>query len=61
MELKDNLITPNEAAGILRCSQKTIYRLLKDGRIKGFKIGSRIKIHASTITPENLLAVKPMF
>jgi excisionase family DNA binding protein len=35
------LLTPQEVCQVLRLSKPTLYELIKDGKLKGFKIGSR--------------------
>jgi excisionase family DNA binding protein len=55
------LWTKKDTAIYLRCSIKTIERLTKDGRIRGFKIGRKVLIYPDTVTEENLNAVKPKF
>jgi excisionase family DNA binding protein len=55
------LWTKKETAIYLRCSIKTIERLTKDGRIRGFKIGKKVLIYPNSVTEENINAVKPKF
>ena len=55
------LWTKKDTATYLRCSIKTIERLIKDGRINAFKIGSKVLIYADTVSEENINAVKPKF
>jgi len=50
-----------EAAAHLKVSAKTIDRLIRDNRIKAFKLGKRVLIHFDSITEENINAVKPKF
>ncbi|MDR2896551.1 MAG: helix-turn-helix domain-containing protein [Propionibacteriaceae bacterium] len=38
-----------EATLMLGCSRKTIYRLLQEGQISGFKLGRDIRIERSSI------------
>lgn len=42
--MEDTIITPNEAAKILRCSLRLIYRQLKAGRIPSVRLGDRYLI-----------------
>ena len=53
--------TRKQAADNLNCSTKTIDRLLKEGRIKGFKLGRKVLIYSETLTEENINAIKPNF
>ncbi len=50
-----------EAAAHLKVSAKTIDRLIRDNRIKAFKLGKRVLIHFDSMTEENINAVKPKF
>jgi len=50
-----------EAAVHLKVSAKTIDRLIRDNRIKAFKLGNRVLIHYDSLTEENINAVKPKF
>lgn len=55
------VLTRKEAGEALKTSPKTIDRLLKNGRIKGFKIGRNVRIYAETLTEENINSIKPKF
>ena len=55
------LLTRKEVSNYLKSSTKTVDRLIRDGRIKGFKIGSKVLIYAESVTEENINAVKPKF
>lgn len=55
------LMTRKEVSNYLKSSIKTVDRLLRDGRISGFKIGSKVLIYAESITEENINAVKPKY
>ena len=55
------LWTKKETAIYLRCSIKTVYRLAKDGRINGFKIGRKVLIYPDSVTEDNINAVRPKF
>jgi excisionase family DNA binding protein len=48
-------------ASHLCCSIKTIDRLIRNGRIKAFKMGRKVLIYSSTCTEENLNSIKPKF
>jgi excisionase family DNA binding protein len=50
-----------EAANYLKVSAKTIDRLIRDHRIKAFKLGKRVLIHYDSLTEENINSVKPRF
>jgi excisionase family DNA binding protein len=56
------LVTKKEAALLLKSSVKTIDRLLKSGRVRGFKIGCRkVLIYEYTLTEEYINSIKPKF
>jgi excisionase family DNA binding protein len=55
------LLTKKEAGEALKISQKTIDRLIKNGRIKSFKLGRKVLIYSETLTEENINAIKPKF
>jgi excisionase family DNA binding protein len=46
MTLKDcpDVLTPDQLARLLKVSKTTIYRFLRNGEIKHFRIGSAIRI-----------------
>ncbi|MFA6274042.1 MAG: helix-turn-helix domain-containing protein [Candidatus Paceibacterota bacterium] len=50
-----------EAARYLKVSTKTIDRLIRDNRIKAFKLGKRVLIYSESLTEENINSVKPKF
>ncbi|TDR25808.1 helix-turn-helix domain-containing protein [Flavobacterium cheniae] len=49
------------ASQYLGVSIKTIDRLIRDHRIKAFKLGKRVLIHLDSLTEENINSVKPRF
>lgn len=53
--------TKKEAGEALKISQKTIDRLIKNGRIKSFKVGRKVLIYPETLTEENINSIKPNF
>lgn len=55
------LLTRKEAGEALKISLKTIDRLIKNGRIKGFKLGRKVLIYSDTLTEENINSIKPNF
>jgi excisionase family DNA binding protein len=55
------LLTRKEVSSYLKSSMKTVDRLIRDGRIRGFKIGSKVLIYANSVTEENINAMKPKF
>ena len=64
--MKENEIPPKylsryEAANHLKVSAKTIDRLIRDHRIKAFKLGKRVLIYLDSLTEENINSVKPRF
>jgi excisionase family DNA binding protein len=56
-----NYCTRLEASQTLRCSTKKIDRLIRDGRIRAFKIERSVLIYANTLTEENINSPKPKF
>lgn len=56
-------ISRKQAAELLSVSAKTIDRMLRDGRIRGFKAygSSRVLIYEDSITESNLQSAKPVF
>ncbi len=55
------LWTKKDTASYLRCSIKTVERLTKDGRIRGFKIGRKVLIYPDSVTEENINSIRPKF
>lgn len=55
------VLTKKEAGEALKISQKTIDRLIKNGRIKSFKLGRKVLIYSETLTEENINSIKPNF
>ncbi len=53
--------TKKQAGEVLNVSTKTIDRLIKNGRIKAFKLGRKVLIYSETLTEENINAIKPNF
>jgi len=45
--------TPHEVAEILRISYKTVYKLLKSGKLESIKVGAHYRVPASAI--ENMI------
>jgi excisionase family DNA binding protein len=45
----------------LRCSIKTVDRLIKNGRIRAFKMGRKVLVYAETVTESNINSIKPKF
>jgi excisionase family DNA binding protein len=39
LDLDADILTLNEVAAYLRCSTSTVYRLLKTGELRAFKVG----------------------
>lgn len=46
---KDELITPEEAARLLRVSTHTVYRALRKGKLPGGKVGNQWRIPVSEL------------
>jgi excisionase family DNA binding protein len=59
--LSPELWTREEASKIKKVSKKTVDRLLRHGRIRGFKIGSKVLIYPNSFTEENINAIRPKF
>ena len=55
-----NVLT-RKAGQALKSSLKTIDRLIKQGRIKGYKLGRKVLIYSETLTEENINSIKPNF
>lgn len=54
--LKKRFFRPDEVADLLCLSRRTVYRMIKDGRLPGVRFGSG----PWRITRENLLAALPL-
>ena len=54
-------LSRKEVSNHLKSSLKTVDRLIRDGRIKAFKIGRKVLIYADTVTEENINAIIPKF
>ncbi len=63
MENKNSnkLVSRIEASTQLRVSVKTIDRLIRDNRIRAFRLGRRVLVYSETLTEEYLLSIKPKF
>ncbi|MFN3968500.1 excisionase family DNA-binding protein [Flavobacterium sp.] len=57
----EKYLSRHEAASFLRVSAKTIDRLIRDNRIKAFRLGRRVLVYSETLTEEYLLSIKPKF
>ncbi len=55
------LWTKQDTASYLRSSIKTVDRLLRDGRINGFKIGRKVLIYPDSVTENNINSIRPNF
>lgn len=49
------------AAETLSISVRTLDRLIRDGRIRAFKLGKRVLIYYDSLTEENINSIKPKF
>ena len=47
--MRDNLVTVREAAGFLRISARTVYRLIESGQIEAVRIGKQWRIPLSDL------------
>lgn len=50
-----------QTASYLCCSIKSVDRLIRNGRIKAFKMGSKVLVYAETVTENNINSIKPNF
>lgn len=55
------LWTRGEASKIKKLSIKTVDRLLRKGRIRGFKVGRKVLIYPNSFTEENINSIYPKF
>lgn len=53
--------TRKQTSIYLNSSTKTVDRLLRDGKINGFKMGRKVLIYAETVIEENINSIKPKF
>ena len=44
ISIKEAVLTPKEAAKLLRCGENQVYRGLNNGEIPGFKVGGAWKV-----------------
>ena len=49
MAMRDNLVTVREAAGYLRISARTVYRLIESGQIGAVRIGKQWRIPSADL------------
>lgn len=59
--INQTLLSKKETSEYLRVSTKTVDRLIKDGRIRAFKVGRKVLIYAYTLTEENINSIQPKF
>jgi excisionase family DNA binding protein len=59
--LQPKYLSRIEAASHLRVSVKSIDRLIRNSRIRAFKLGNRVLIYYDSLTEENINSVKPKF
>jgi excisionase family DNA binding protein len=57
----EKVITRKQAADNLNCSTKTVDRLIKENRIRAFKLGRKVLIYEETISEKNINAIRPNF
>jgi DNA binding domain, excisionase family len=43
MSVNDEILTVNEACKLLKISRPTLMRLLSEGKLRGFKVGKRVR------------------
>ena len=56
--MNSELLTPEEAAAMLRLNRETIYRNLRRGKLPGIKLGGQWRISKSRL--ESMLAANPL-
>ena len=56
--MNSELLTPEEAAAMLRLNRETIYRNLRRGKLPGIKLGGQWRISKSRL--ESMLAASPL-
>lgn len=47
--MTERMFTPNEVAGLLKITRRTIYAWIRDGRLAAVKIGTRVRVEASEL------------
>ena len=55
----DDLLTVQEVAKYLRINQYTVYHMMKNGKLKGFKLDRRWRIYKSSL--KTLIDKAPKF
>lgn len=60
-EIPTKYLSRYQAAEHLQVSAKTIDRLIRDNRIKAFKLKRRVLIYLDSLTEQNINSVKPKF
>ena len=53
--MKIELLTVQEAAGLLRVHRNTIYAMIHDGRLPAFKVGRVWRIHPDDLPGKGLI------
>lgn len=61
INIQPTYLNRSEAASHLRISTRSIDRLIRNNRIRAFKLGKRVLIYYDSLTEENINAVKPKF
>ena len=49
MSLEKEVYTPGEIASLLRIQTETVYRMVKRGDLKAFKVGFKIRIRRDAV------------
>jgi excisionase family DNA binding protein len=49
-------LTAAEAAAVLRVNKRTVYRMIRAGRLASFPAGRPVRIHRSSLTPQERAA-----
>lgn len=47
--LDERFLTPREAAKLLRISQRTVYELVKEGRLPAFRVGGQLRLSVTVL------------
>lgn len=49
-------LTAAEAAAVLRVNKRTVYRQIRAGRLAALPVGRALRIHRSSLTPQERAA-----
>lgn len=60
-EVKKIFLRRKQVSLMLSISEKTVDRLIRNGKLKASKQNHMVLIHAESVTKENILSIKPNF